>query len=150
MTAGSTQPTNSAGLVVDYSPISPDKVGALADSCASLGTTIASTSYSDAYSVLCSKDLGSGAKGTGSNAVVMVDLMGMVAYSYRDCMDACSSYSDFSKGAGSSSRCRAFTFRKGLAGAYTGFKSANCWLKNATSAVSNFADCDECLSGQLK
>ncbi|KAH7041238.1 uncharacterized protein B0I36DRAFT_312412 [Microdochium trichocladiopsis] len=149
VTAGSTQPTNSDGLVVDYAPTRPDQVGEVADTCSSVGANVASTSYNDKFSVLCSIDMGSGERKDASGATVYIaDIAGIVAYSYRDCMDACASFSDFSKLVNSPSRCRSFTFRTGMAGSYNSFKSANCWLKNGTGA-SGFG-CDGCISGSLK
>lgn len=152
VTAGSTQATDAAGLALNYAPTTPDRVGGVADTCNKIGNTQQATSYSsDRYTTVCRADISTGEKKNEKGETVWVsDLAGIVAYTYRDCLDACSSYSDFAQIRGDPSRCRSFTFRTTLAAAYTSFKSANCWLKNGTAAVTSYFQCPECISGEIR
>ncbi|KXJ97645.1 hypothetical protein Micbo1qcDRAFT_230242 [Microdochium bolleyi] len=151
LTAGSTQATDADGLAIGYAPISPDRVGVLSDTCNKLGGNESATSYDEKFSTLCDADIGNGPKkNEKGETIYLADLVGIVAYSYKDCLNACSSFSSFSQIAGVPTRCKAFTFRTGLAGSWTGFKSANCWLKNSTAYITSYTQCKGCISGELQ
>jgi hypothetical protein len=53
------------------------------------------------------------------------DITGIIAYSLKDCADACATFSRFNGG------CDSFTHDADLARSYTVNNGANCWLKNS-------------------
>lgn len=85
---------------------------------------------------------------SNGNALLLVDLIGIVAYTLADCIRACSQRSLQVKKLGlpDNESCRAVTFDTEMQSA-TAQAGGNCWLKNGTSDDStDYGNCPQCIS----
>jgi len=63
---------------------------------------------------------------------IVADIVGIVAYSAADCMEACAKMNIFANEWGFSTKCAGITFGKQMSSEYSR-QGANCFLKNGTS-----------------
>lgn len=77
---------------------------------------------------------------------VVADIIGILAYSAQDCMEACSYLNQVNGQRGLGTSCWGITFNQDMSRSYANL-GANCWLKNGTAV--NPISCTACLSASL-
>ena len=77
---------------------------------------------------------------------IVADIVGIVAYSAADCMEACANMNIFASQWGFSTKCAGITFGEQMSIEYSNH-GANCFLKNGTSV--NPLSSDEALSASV-
>ncbi|TKA67389.1 hypothetical protein B0A55_07825 [Friedmanniomyces simplex] len=107
--------TTTGGLFVDYAAPDPSMISTVALDCPGLDKQSYETRRNQTYSLSCFAGLFGG------------DLFDIAAYSYKDCIEACSSYNYW---AGNATACVGALFTDKMSGNYTK-DYGNCWLKDA-------------------
>jgi hypothetical protein len=97
-----------------------------------LNNQIATTYNGAQFTFSCGYDFGAG--GNAAQGGVIADIVGLVAYSVLDCIDACSVLNFKSKQWEVATRCNSITFDTVMA-TTIGTVGGNCWLKNGSVAA---------------
>ena len=127
--------------LTNYSAPVPSAVSSLFLDCPALNSqSYTNTLFGDKYTQFCGQDFTGGlaAKGGG----VIADLVGIIACSVSDCMDACSNVNNLANRWNDGIQCQAMSFSIDLQRASEGL-GANCWLKNATIASGTQGNVDD-------
>lgn len=141
------------GLLVNYLPEPTSMVYSVSADCDELSQEDQiSPIDNETYAVRCQYNLVTGSSSQQSdsngNSLLMVDIIGIVAYTLADCIRACSQRTRQTKlwGLPDSDSCRAVTFDTLLESATAGV-GGNCWLKNGTADDSTkYGNCPVCIS----
>jgi hypothetical protein len=124
--------TTTTASLNDYAVANYTSVNLLHNDCPSLANTRPQTVWGDSFIPDCNRDYANGRSAAGGG--VVSDIIGVISYSFMDCMNACSAFNAKSKLWGVNSTCKAISFDLDLANT-TRVNGANCWLKNATLSV---------------
>ncbi|KAH9885051.1 hypothetical protein F4778DRAFT_520458 [Xylariomycetidae sp. FL2044] len=129
-----TSPPSSTGtLLVDYAVAPAPAVENLSVDCEALRKRDQIALLQDKFSIYCKQDVQSGLRLDPNNEeVILSDVALIVAYSFEDCILACSVYNAKSSEIPRDEHCRTTLFRTDLNFAMQKYKG-NCWLKNATA-----------------
>lgn len=139
--------TTTGGLFINYRPEPTSAVGDLAMDCGALELNEQVTRENENFNVYCNVDLTHGSKQDASGAEVFVeDLIGITAYTFGDCLEACSLYTGQSGALGRDDGCGSVTFCTAMQ-KYSRDVGANCWLKNSTISISRDTNSTDCHSG---
>ncbi|KAI0914255.1 hypothetical protein F4823DRAFT_396897 [Ustulina deusta] len=135
--------TTTGGLLVNYKIEPPSKVFNISVDCDTLAGSIQVTQDQEKFLVYCGVDFGHGnRKDKNGNEIILADIIGIIAYSMDDCLEACSRYTYNSQLWGVNSSCGSVTLRVDMANT----TKSNCWLKNSTITHSPGAgSCDVCI-----
>lgn len=144
--------TTTGGLFVNCLPEPTSTVKDLDMDCEALRRDEQVTQRSEYFNVYCNVDLVSGGKQDASgNEVFIGDLVGLVAYTLSDCLQACSLYNKQSGIIGRDDGCGAVTFCTAMQ-KYSLSAGGNCWLKNTTMSIgvdTNSGDCHSAVKVSL-
>lgn len=137
LSAGQTAPTTD---LTNYAAALPADVDTLSWDCPGVSSyTTSNISPNANFDITCGIDWAQGHDAVGGG--VVADIIGIVAYSADDCMEACANFNMFQAKWSNSTICAGVTFSRGLSAGYSSY-AANCWLKNGT-AVSPTSDSNE-------
>ncbi|KAI9155727.1 hypothetical protein HJFPF1_08316 [Paramyrothecium foliicola] len=124
----SSMPTTTGGLLIDYDVEAPSSIYNVTLDCDELAKTTQRSGRFDSYSVFCRVDLLTGLRvDSDGNEFIMSDMVGLRAYRFQDCIDACSSTNALVDMKTTGKGCKSVTFFNYLADSYE-----NCWLKNGS------------------
>jgi hypothetical protein len=141
-TSTSTSTTN----LTNYLAALPQNVRTLAWDCPNLSTfTTNNLLQNQAFVVTCGIDYNSNRAAVQGG--IVSDVVGILAYSAQDCMEACSNLNAFGATWGFPTKCAGITFSQAMSSLWASF-GANCWLKNGTAV--NPISCDSCLSAVVQ
>lgn len=139
--------------MVDYQVLAPRVVFNTSDNCSTLSSSQQSTNAGpEKFSIYCGKDLNVGLDSTqnggNGNPLIITDLVALIAYTFSDCMMACSQYNDKAATWGREERCQSVNYNTHLSDSVSA-DAANCWLKNGTVAEipPQGYDCNSCITG---
>ncbi|KAI0548487.1 hypothetical protein F4679DRAFT_319455 [Xylaria curta] len=139
--------TTTSGQVINYEAVPSKNVSTLGVDCDSLQKGWQVTSQGEKFSALCKVGFqaGTGRTDGDGNSVTLAEITTLIAYSFSDCLEACSGYTSTSKKRGRSipEGCGSVVFKTNLADNYY----ANCLLLNSTvTHRTGGGACDECIS----
>ena len=138
-TAAVASPTSTSD-VTNYAPVLPQSVATVQWDCPGMTSyTTVNVNPNQQFNVTCGIDFGN--HGPANEGGVVADIIGIVAYSAADCMEACANMNGFVPTWGYTTSCAGITFSQQLSVVY-GDYGANCWLKNGT-AVTPYASSAE-------
>ena len=110
---------------------SPQDIGTLASDCPDLTTfTTSNLNINEEFDVTCGVDYGNSGPAVGGG--VVADIVGIVAYTADDCMEACAELNNFNNKWQYGVKCLGITWSSNLSSAWASL-GANCWLKNGTA-----------------
>ena len=112
----------------NYTAPEASSVTSLFVDCPSLNTNPIITPRGDKFDIYCGLNIAGGEPDETNPDLTIKDFVGLFAYSFEDCLYACSNANYF---AGSASACGSVSWRSNMAGGNASFY-ANCWLKNGT------------------
>ena len=137
LSAGQTAPTTD---LTNYAAALPADVDTLSWNCPGASSyTTSNISPNANFDITCGIDWAQGKDAVGGG--VVADIIGIVAYSAEDCMEACANFNMFQAKWSNQTTCAGVTFATQLGYDY-GKYAANCWLKNGT-AVSPTSNVNE-------
>jgi len=139
----STSPTSTSNT--SYAAALPQDVVTVKWDCPSITSyTTSNLEANQVFTVTCGVDYYNNIAAIQGG--IVADIVGIVAYSAADCMDACAHMNIFASRWGFSTKCAGITFGDQMSLEY-GKNGANCFLKNGTSVnpISN----DEALSASV-
>ncbi|KAI0187972.1 hypothetical protein EV127DRAFT_513263 [Xylaria flabelliformis] len=139
--------TTTGGQLINYEAVPSKNVSSLGVDCDSLQKGWQVTSQGEKFSALCNVGFTAGTRRTdgNGNSVTLAEITTLIAYSFSDCLEACSGYTSTSKkpGRSISESCGSVVFKTNLAENYY----ANCLLLNSTvTHKTGGGACDECIS----
>ncbi|KAI1755792.1 hypothetical protein F4782DRAFT_487014 [Xylaria castorea] len=139
--------TTAGGQIINYEALPSKNVSTLGVDCDSLQKSWQVTSQGEKFSALCNVGFtaGTGRTDGNGNSVTLSEITTLIAYSFSDCLEACSGYTSTSKKPGRSiaESCGSIVFKTNLAENYY----ANCLLLNSTVTHNTGGGaCDECIS----
>lgn len=139
-------PTTSDGLLLDYTAPSAAQISNIKVDCTKLSASVQISQFKEKFVVQCGMDYPGGiySDSNNSNRFRLEDMGSLRAYSFQDCIDACSSTSRNAYIVDSGARCMSVTFGKVMKGA-----NSNCWLKNATQIAGQGTADDGYVSARL-
>ncbi|KAJ1327354.1 serine/threonine kinase PknH [Microdochium nivale] len=122
-------PTTSDGLLMDYdAPTAAEVYNIKVDCTALTSAAQVNIEFGDKYVVRCSVDYPGGSYTDGGGAKFRLEDIGALrAYSFQDCIDACSATSRTAYLRDMGVECKSVTFGLKMHGT-----NSNCWLKNGT------------------
>ncbi|KAH7024482.1 uncharacterized protein B0I36DRAFT_366427 [Microdochium trichocladiopsis] len=138
-------PTISNGLLLDYEPPAATEIYNVKVDCAKLNSSLQISQLKDKYVVQCSMDYPGATYSDGDNKFCLADIAALRAYSFQDCIDACSSTSRTSFSLRMGVKCKSVTFGRTMKG-----QNSNCWLKNGTLIDGQGISDDQFVSARLK
>ena len=104
----------------------PSTIATVDVNCPALNSqNIVTSGFNQKFSVYCDVNMANG--NMGSNGFRIYDFVALYAFSFEDCLQACSGANSFFAGS-----CKAVSFRVDMAVIDIKLHS-NCWLKNGTS-----------------
>lgn len=125
----STSPTSTSNI--SYAAALPQDVVTVKWDCPSITSyTTSNLQTNQVFAVTCGVDYSNHIAATQGG--IVADIVGIVAYSAADCMDACASMNFFASQWGFSTKCAGITFGEQMSLEYSK-NGANCFLKNGTS-----------------
>jgi hypothetical protein len=114
--------------MVDYEVTPPSSIYNVTMDCDKLAKTTQRSGRQDKFSVFCRVDLLTGPRiDSEGNEFLLSDMVGLRAYRFQDCIDACSSTNALVNNKGTGKGCKSVTFFNYLSDSYE-----NCWLKNGS------------------
>jgi hypothetical protein len=134
-TAGSPAVSSSTSTsgVANYSPILPQNVATVQWDCPGMTSyTTVKLSPNQQFKVTCGIDFANHIPANEGGLVA--DIIGVVAYSAADCMEACANMNGFVPTWGYTITCAGITFAQEMSLLYSEY-GANCWLKNGTAVT---------------
>jgi hypothetical protein len=139
----SASPTSTS--ITGYAAALPQDVVTVEWDCPSITSyTTSNLATNYVFAVTCGVDYNSHIPATQGG--VVADIVGIIAYSAADCMEACATMNILASEWGFSTKCAGITFGVQMSVGYNG-QGANCWLKNGTSV--NPLSNDEALSASV-
>jgi hypothetical protein len=136
-------PTSTSNI--SYAAALPQDVVTVKWDCPSITSyTTSNLQENQVFAVTCGVDYYNHIAATQGG--IVADIVGIVAYSAADCMDACATMNIFASRWGFSTKCAGITFGERMSFEYSK-NGANCFLKNGTSVnpISN----DKALSASV-
>jgi hypothetical protein len=131
-----TYSTTTSGLLLNYRAEPTDHIFSLDAPCDTAKQIFPQSG--NAFSIYCNKDVGNGgyAAQTGLNneRLIIIDILGTIAYSIADCVQGCASYNRYLarwKWGDQPGMCRSVTFNPNVTTSITA-NGGNCFLKNGT------------------
>jgi hypothetical protein len=149
-TTGTTT-TTTATTLTNYTVEPAASVQSLAVDCATLAATNQLSYAGESFKVACGVDLMSGSRqDLYDNTVTLADIVGIIAYDFVDCLQACTIFSKKQQARGvSGGLCWSVTFSVDLNTTLTK-PGGNCWLKNSTVDIDySTSTCQNCFANDV-
>lgn len=125
MPSSTAKPTNSTPTALDNVSVpKPNDVNSLALDCPKIDSTTYISRIGQSFQFVCAMDYQGNSPAAQRNGTVK-DLVGLIAYSVDDCIEACSEMNEYLGG------CGAITLKADMSLSVKLFR-ANCWLKNTS------------------
>ncbi|SLM35078.1 hypothetical protein LPUS_04116 [Lasallia pustulata] len=122
--------TNATQALTNLSVPAPSTVVSVALDCPAIDGKSYTSGTGSNFKQRCNQDLNGGSPALGNNGLIngtISDIIGIVAYSFTDCIEACSTMNRFGYGP----QCHGVSFDLRMEQRYEE-QQCNCWLKNAT------------------
>ena len=139
--------SSSTSDVANYAPDLPQSVATVQWDCPGMSSyTTVNCNPNQQFNVTCGIDFGN--HNPANEGGVVADIIGIVAYSAADCMEACANMNGFVPTYGYTVTCAGITFAQEMSTVYNEY-GANCWLKNGT-AITPFASSGELSAAMVR
>jgi hypothetical protein len=142
-----TEPTIVNNMLVNYEVAPQTSVLNVTANCDRSFRGMETSDLNEKFNVYCKVGFLSGRMNDADGKpIILADILGITAYTFQDCLTACSSYTLFANKWSTSQSCQSVTFLTAMAEKFEEHK-ANCWLKNGTvSVLPGNGGCPSCIS----